>query len=75
MMIIFFASYSKRVANGIAILWILLMIIGAGSVYFHATLSLAGQLIDEICILWVLMAGYALFLPSLLHPQSLRVQR
>ncbi|CAF0821802.1 unnamed protein product [Rotaria sordida] len=75
LMIILFASYSKRVANGITILWILLIVIGIGSVYFHATLSLAGQLVDEIGILWVLMAGYALFLPSIYSPPSLRVQR
>jgi len=74
-MIILFASYSKRVANGITILWILIIIIGIGSVYFHATLSLAGQLMDEIFILWVLMAAYALFIPSIYFPQSYRVQR
>jgi alkaline ceramidase len=39
-MIILFASYTKRAANGISILWIFLIIIGIGSVYFHATLSL-----------------------------------
>ncbi|CAF3589271.1 unnamed protein product, partial [Rotaria sp. Silwood2] len=72
---ILFAPYSKRVANGITLLWILLIVIGIGSVYFHATLSLAGQLLDEIGILWVLMAGYALFLPSMQLPQSFRVQR
>ncbi|CAF1121573.1 unnamed protein product [Rotaria sordida] len=75
LMISLFRSYSKRVANGIAILWILLIIIGFGSVYFHATLSLVGQLIDEISILWVLTIGYALFLPESYLPHSFRVQR
>ncbi|CAF1217334.1 unnamed protein product [Rotaria magnacalcarata] len=73
--IILFSSYSRRIANGITVLWLLLIVIGIGSIYFHATLSLAGQLIDEICILWVLMAGYALFLPAIYLPQSLRVPR
>jgi alkaline ceramidase len=74
-MIFLFRSYSKRVANGITLLWILLIIIGIGSIYFHATLSLVGQLVDEISILWVITAGYALFLPSIYLPQSFRVQR
>ncbi|UJR14821.1 hypothetical protein I4U23_001808 [Adineta vaga] len=74
-MIYLFQPYSKRVANGIMILWIILIIIGIGSVYFHATLSLVGQLVDEISILWVLTTGYALFLPSIYLPQSFRVQR
>ncbi|CAF0766746.1 unnamed protein product [Adineta steineri] len=63
------------VTNGITILWLLLIIIGIGSVYFHATLSLAGQLVDEISILWVVMAGYTIFLPAIYFPQSLRAQR
>lgn len=75
LMIILFQPYSKRMANGIIILWILLIMIGIGSVYFHATLSLVGQLVDEISILWILTAGYALFLPSIYLPQSFRVQR
>ncbi|CAF0737232.1 unnamed protein product [Didymodactylos carnosus] len=37
--------------------------------------SQAGQLLDEICIFWVLMAGYAIFLPSTYLPQSWRIQR
>ncbi|CAF1509934.1 unnamed protein product [Rotaria sp. Silwood1] len=75
LMIFLFRPYSKRVANGIAILWILVIIIGIGSVYFHATLSLVGQLVDEISILWVLTIGYALFLPANYLPRSFRVHR
>ena len=42
-MIFLFASYSKRASNGIRILWMFLIAIGIGSVYFHATLSLVGS--------------------------------
>lgn len=38
-MIYLFIPYTKRVANGVTVLWIFLIIIGIGSVYFHATLS------------------------------------
>ena len=40
------------------------MSVGFGSIYFHATLSLAGQLIDEIAIIWVIMGSWAMFMPS-----------
>ena len=52
-MILKFKQYQHIMEMPINIIWILLMIVGFGSIYFHATLSLAGQLVDEIAILWV----------------------
>lgn len=59
-----FKHYGQVLDMPINIIWILFMTVGIGSVYFHATLSLAGQLIDEIAIIWVIMGSWALFMPS-----------
>ena len=59
-----FWEYSNKVGSSFNIVWILMMVIGASSAYFHATLSLVGQLLDEVAILWVLLAGYALWTPE-----------
>ena len=57
---------------GLHIIWILIFVVGASSAYFHATLSLLGQLLDEIAILWAIMAGYALWYPKNIMPKILR---
>lgn len=56
-MICLFKDYGKYVNKGIHVIWFLLIAVGFGSVYFHATLSMVGQLMDEIFILWVLIVS------------------
>jgi hypothetical protein len=56
-------------------MWLLLWVVGWTSTYFHATLSLLGQLLDEISVLWVLMAGMAFWFPEQLIPAALKSGR
>ena len=58
--------------SGIICMWFLLWVVGWTSTYFHATLSLLGQLLDEISVLWVLMAGMAFWFPEQLIPAMLK---
>jgi len=64
--------YAASMGSGIQIVWILIVVVGICSAYFHATLALFGQLLDEIAILWAIMAGYALWYPKILMPAILR---
>ena len=41
---------------------------GASSAYFHATLSLLGQMLDEVAILWMLLASYSFLTPNRYRP-------
>ncbi|RWS26467.1 alkaline ceramidase 2-like protein [Leptotrombidium deliense] len=50
-------------------------IVGLFSWYFHATLSLLGQLLDEIAILWAIAASLGLFLPKHRFPNCLQGNR
>eukprot|EP00092_Neocalanus_flemingeri_P009489 GFUD01010215.1.p1 GENE.GFUD01010215.1~~GFUD01010215.1.p1 ORF type:complete len:269 (+),score=54.57 GFUD01010215.1:67-873(+) len=61
-------SYATHCGKGIHIIWVLLMTVGVSSAYFHATLSLLGQLLDELAILWVIMACYWLWYPQAALP-------
>ncbi|XP_028050163.1 alkaline ceramidase isoform X2 [Monomorium pharaonis] len=70
-----FRDYARFVNPGIHVVWFLLMIVGLTSAYFHATLSLIGQLLDELSILWVYMAGFCMFFPRRYFPNVVHNDR
>ncbi len=74
-MMILFQDYGNYVTKGIHLIWLLLVAVGVGSVYFHATLSMAGQLMDELLILWVLMASYTILYPEKYMPNFFKQNR
>lgn len=50
--------------TGIRVIWVLLLIVGVCSGIYHSTLSLAGQLLDEVSITWVVLSVYAFMYPK-----------
>lgn len=67
-----FRDFAKKVSPGIHLVWGLLIFVGISSAYFHATLSLMGQLLDELSILWVYTLTMILFCPRHNLPNFLK---
>ncbi|XP_028672490.2 alkaline ceramidase 1 [Erpetoichthys calabaricus] len=55
--------YAKERTHAVHLVWLMMMIVGVFSAYYHMTLSYMGQLLDELSILWVLAIGYTLWFP------------
>ena len=64
----FWKIFYRHVSIGAHIQLFMLLVIGASSAYFHATLSLLGQLLDELAIIWAICLGYATFTPNSMRP-------
>ncbi|XP_041778744.1 alkaline ceramidase [Anopheles merus] len=74
-LIYLFKDYGRFIQPAIHLIWVLLIVVGLSSAYFHATLSLLGQLLDELTILWVFMATLSLFCPRRHFPRIFKRSR
>ncbi|XP_051893795.1 alkaline ceramidase 1 isoform X1 [Pristis pectinata] len=56
--------YAQKRNKAVYLIWIMVMLVGCFSAYYHMTLSYFGQLLDELSILWVLAIAYMLWFPK-----------
>lgn len=72
LLIVLFQQYARYAeTRAIYVIWVLLIAVGLSSAYFHATLSFVGQMLDELAILWLICAGFSLWVPSRYLPVKL----
>ncbi|KAF2357921.1 Ceramidase, partial [Trinorchestia longiramus] len=61
-------SFTMKVSLGPKIFLWIMALTGLASTYFHWTLSLLGQFLDEVLIIWNLCVAYNFFLPNKYRP-------
>mmetsp|Transcript_29901 Transcript_29901/g.47528 ORF Transcript_29901/g.47528 Transcript_29901/m.47528 type:complete len:246 (-) Transcript_29901:168-905(-) len=49
--------------SDVKLIFVLIVLIGAGSTYFHSTLSVFGQIMDEMSIIWLTLYSALLVIP------------
>jgi len=69
---IMYQSYASLCQPNLRFLLLTLQVVGVGSTYYHATLSFAGQLVDENGILWSLAWLSAGYWPKHLLPLGIK---
>ena len=62
-------SYLQYVSVGPHVLFYMMSCVGLGSIYFHGTLSLLGQFIDEISLMWCFLSTYIFLFPTRMLPK------
>ncbi|XP_074059859.1 alkaline ceramidase 1 [Macrotis lagotis] len=67
--------YAQKCSLIVQLPWVLFMLVGLFSVYFHMTLSFMGQMLDELAILWLLATCYCLWFPRCYFPAFLKNDR
>ncbi|XP_077192363.1 alkaline ceramidase 1 [Paroedura picta] len=71
-MIVLNIDYMKYRPVPVRSLAFMVALIGVSSIYFHMTLSYAGQLLDELSILWTMGLSYACWFPMHYFPPFIK---
>ena len=62
-------NYTRHISFGVNFMLYLFISVGISSAYFHATLSLFGQWLDEVGIIIAICCGYSFFTPNNIRPR------
>ncbi|KAG7279419.1 hypothetical protein CRUP_024238, partial [Coryphaenoides rupestris] len=64
--------YARERSLSVHLVWLMMILVGLFSAYFHMTLSFMGQMLDELSIVWVQAVGYAVWFPRRLFPSFIK---